>query len=71
MIIMLEQDKRGGFSKRPYIEVIGPMTRIIWGWWSVAVFENCGINDISRVFRAHERDLLVGQGRLENNRPAS
>jgi hypothetical protein len=71
MILMLEYDKRGGWRYPMKVERVGPMTRTILGWWSIAVFRGCGINDVSAAFRAHERDLLVQQGRLADNSPAA
>jgi hypothetical protein len=70
MIILFEMDRRGGFRLQPKIERCGPMARLIWGWWSVAYFHQCGINDVGRAFRADERQRLVDSGRLENDLPA-
>jgi hypothetical protein len=69
MVFLFEYDRNGGWRARE-IERVGPMVRLIWGWWSVAHFKRCGINDLSHAFRAHERDLLVKQGRLASAEPA-
>lgn len=48
MILMFEYDNKNW--KHPYIiEKIGPMTRIIWGWWSIAYFSKCGLNDVFKL----------------------
>lgn len=50
MILMFEHDRKGGFSKKLKIEKFPVMTRIIWGYWSIAFFEKVGINDLSKSF---------------------
>lgn len=54
MTVMIEYDRNGGFRWPQTIEKVGPMTRYIIGFWSVAIFKGCGINDISSAFRKDE-----------------
>ncbi len=61
MILMLEITPP--FRMKPKAERTGPMTRLIWGWFSVAYFHRCGINDVGRAFREDERRrMLVESG---------
>ncbi len=57
MILMFEV--KPPFRAKPKVERTGPMTRLIWGWFSVAYFHRCGINDIGRAFREDERNRML------------
>lgn len=48
MILMAEIAKP--FRWRGRIERYGFMTRLIWGWFSVAYFNGIGLNDLRHVF---------------------
>lgn len=43
------------FRLRAKMERFGPMTRVIWGWFSVSYIA-AGVNDIARAFRLAERE---------------
>jgi hypothetical protein len=45
--------------RTPKIERIGPMTRFIWMWFSIAYFHKCGINDIMTAVREDERERIA------------
>ncbi|BBL70340.1 hypothetical protein [Methylogaea oryzae] len=61
------------FRWRPKREHYGPMRRFIWGWWSVAWFEGCGINQLLAAYRADERQRCADevQALAELRNPAS
>jgi hypothetical protein len=68
-ILLFEYDRvHGGWRWPCKVEKIGPMTRIIFGWWSIAIFKDCGINDMWAAFRTDERERLFKIGRLKDSR---
>jgi hypothetical protein len=46
------------FRLRGKVERFGPMTRVIWGWFSVSYIA-AGVNDIARAFRLAEREACA------------
>lgn len=45
------------FRATPKLERIGPMTRVIWGWWSVAVLRK-NLHGLFEAIRADERERI-------------
>lgn len=60
MIVLFEVSPP--FRWRAKREKAGPMTRWIWGWFSVAYFHRCGLNDLDDVFRRDERERMLAEG---------
>lgn len=56
MVLLFEV--AGPFRWKPKVERVGALTRIIWGYFSVARIA-AGFNDIARTFREDEREQCV------------
>ncbi len=52
--MMLMFEIAGPFRPKPVVERVGPLTRVIWMWFSVA-YLGAGFNDVWRAMREHER----------------
>jgi len=57
MIIQFEASPP--FRLRPKVERMGPMTRIIWTWFSVAYYHRVNINGLFRAFMEEGRSQLL------------
>jgi len=61
MIIMFEIIPP--FRWKMKIDKCGPMTRVIWGYFSIAYFHKCGINDLRNAFIEDFKDYYTsGRG---------
>lgn len=56
MVLLFEV--AGPFRWKPKVERAGALTRIIWGWFSLARIA-AGFNDISWAFREDERQQIT------------
>lgn len=46
------------FRTTPKVERIGPMTRVIWGWWSVSVLRS-NLHGLFMAIREDERERMM------------
>jgi hypothetical protein len=63
VILLFEHDYRGGFLKKPKVERFPMMTRVIFGYWSVAFFREAGINDLLTMLSERVYDEGYADGR--------